>query len=378
MRLAFIRRLRRVFGESRRGPGGDGVFLRRFVSGRGRPWGCSEKPLTNFLWYIALRIFRCIENFPRRLPLFSRLLVRIADPSSLVTGALLGVAALVSAFHLRGPWRRWQAARRAFPEDHRRWLARRVPFYTAVNDVRRRRFERDVQFFLDEHSFEGVDGAVVDDELRLSVAAGAALLLNGRPAWELRGAGRSVLFYPGAFDDEYHAGDYAAFDGMVHQQGPILLSTRAVRASWSDPPSGGENVVLHELAHLFDFQSEGADGVPSLMAPASESAWRELVRRETARVRSGRSMLRDYAASAPSEFFAVAVEAFFERPAQMQRRHAELYEALKNFFNLDPAEWGMGERERGDVGEEKSGQQQEGLRSTVQRTGGDITGPPSA
>jgi Mlc titration factor MtfA (ptsG expression regulator) len=327
--------------------------------------------------------------------------MRIADPTSLVTGTLLalilggavgfiaaqalgplgglagaGVAALVAAFHLRSPWRRWRAARKAFPESYRRWLARHVPFYDALadDDARRRRFERDVRFFLDEHAFEGIDGARVDDEMRLAVAAGAAVMLGGRPGWELRGAGRSVLFYPGAFDDEYHAGDFAAFDGMAHEQGPILLSAQAVRRAWAHP-GDGQNVVLHELAHLFDFQSEGADGVPSLMASSSETAWRKLVARETKRVRRGDSMLRDYAASAPSEFFAVAVEAFFERPEEMQRRHAELYEALSNFFDLDPAGLGVGERERGSGGTKEPDQQDDQLRSTVRRTGGDITEP---
>jgi Mlc titration factor MtfA (ptsG expression regulator) len=167
---------------------------------------------------------------------------------------------------------------------------------------------------------------------------------------------------------------------MAHEQGPILLSVRAVRESWADP-ADGQNVVLHELAHLFDFQNEGADGVPSLVAPASEDAWRDLVRRETQRIRQRRSMLRRYAATAPSEFFAVAVEAFFGRPAAMQRRHAELYEALKNFFNLDPAasvgEGARGDAKKGDAKKEEY-QQPEGLRTTIQKTGGDVTQPPSA
>ncbi|PSR00646.1 MAG: hypothetical protein BRD48_00490 [Bacteroidetes bacterium QS_9_68_14] len=332
--------------------------------------------------------------------------MRIAEPSSLVFGALLAVigggavgfvavqalgglagtgiglalGAAVMLLRLRGPWQRWRVARRALAPRRQRWLQRHVPFYAGLDEGGRRRFERDVQFFLGEHTFEGVDGVAVDDELRLAVAAGAALMLHGRPGWELRGAGRSVLFYPGAFDDDYHGGDYAAFDGMAHQQGPVLLSARAVRNSWADP-GDGQNVVLHELAHLFDFQNEGADGVPSLMAPASEGAWRDLVRRETARIRRGDSMLRDYAASAPSEFFAVAVEAFFERPASMQRRHAALYDALHNFFNLDPASL----VERGDAENEKrrrqtthQQQRDDGPRGAVRETGGDITTPPGA
>jgi Mlc titration factor MtfA (ptsG expression regulator) len=54
------------------------------------------------------------------------------------------------------------------------------------------------------------------------------------------------------------------------------------------------------------------------------------------RVRRGRSILRPYAAEAPSEFFAVAVETFFEQPDRMARQHEDLFRALVAFFHLDP------------------------------------------
>lgn len=250
---------------------------------------------------------------------------------------------LVIGLGLRRSFRRWQVARTSVPRRWQRWLRDHVPFYRALGDEGRARFERDVQFFIDEHNFEGIDGVKVVDELRLGVAAGAALLLHGRPDWELGGAA-SILFYPDAFDEQYYGGEYADYDGMAHEQGPMLLSARAVRESWADP-GDGNNVVLHELAHLFDFKNEGADGVPSLMNPSSEQAWKQLVRREMTRVRRGRSLLRPYAATAPSEFFAVAVEVFFEQPRAMEREHSELFDALRAFFDLDP----RGEGEEEDV-----------------------------
>ena len=170
--------------------------------------------------------------------------------------------------------------------------------------------------------------------MRLGVGAGAALLLHGRPDWELP-VRRTILFYPDRFDQDYTDSDYAAYDGMVHAQGPVILSAAAVEKDWALPGSG-HNVVLHELAHLFDFEQGGAEGTPSLMDPASAAAWRALVRREIRRVRLGTSLLRGYAASNPAEFFAVAVENFFDRPVALHRRHPHLFNALKAFFNLDP------------------------------------------
>ena len=251
-------------------------------------------------------------------------------------GGWLGLVPVfaVAWWGLRSPLRRWRLARRAIPDSWKDWLAARVPLYQRLGSEARHRFERDVQFYINEHTFEAVDGVAVTDTLRLSVAAGAALLLHGRPDWELPRT-RSILFYPDRFDEDYHDTDYASFDGMVHAQGPIILSAVAVEADWARPGSG-HNVVLHELAHLFDFEQGGAEGTPSLMDPASAEAWRGLVRREMRRVRLGTSLLRGYAATNAAEFFAVAVENFFDRPAVLHRRHPHLFDALVAFFNLDP------------------------------------------
>jgi len=251
-------------------------------------------------------------------------------------GPALGLlpAAAVLAVGLRRPFRRWRVAQTDLVPEYGQWFQRRVPLYQKLDAAGRARFERDVQFVLDEYSFEGVQGVAVTDALRLSVAAGIAVLLHGRPSWELPGS-RSVLFYPERFDETYHGNITARYDGMAHQQGPIILTVAAVRHSWEEP-GDGNNVVLHELAHLFDFDNEGADGVPSLVDPGSAPDWQALVREEMRRIRQGRSLLRPYGAEAPSEFFAVAVEHFFEQPAPMARRHGELFRALVSFFRVDP------------------------------------------
>lgn len=249
---------------------------------------------------------------------------------------LLGLApmVLILGVGLRQPLRRWRLARMSLPTDAQHWLSTHVPLYRHLDADARGRFERDVQFVIDEYSFEGVKGVDVTAELRWSVAAGAAVLLHGRPNWELPGS-RSVLFYPGRFNDAYYDSADAAYDGMAHQQGPIILTASSVRDSWADP-TDADNVVLHELAHLFDFDNEGPDGVPSFVAPGSAGTWQTLVQEEMRRVRQGRSILRPYAAEAPSEFFAVAVETFFEQPARMACQHPELFAALVAFFHLDP------------------------------------------
>ncbi|HLT47777.1 MAG TPA: M90 family metallopeptidase [Rubricoccaceae bacterium] len=243
-------------------------------------------------------------------------------------------AAVVLGIGVRRPLRRLRVVRQPFPAPWRDWLAAHVPLYRRLDARARRRFERDVQITLAESRFEAVPGAEVTDELRLAVGAGAALLLHGRPDWELP-QGRTFLFYPGTFDEEYEVEDEDAYyDGMVHPQGPVVLSVPAVEAGWAR--ADGYNVVLHELAHLFDLTGAGADGLPSLLDPSSEGAWRALVREEMRAAQLGRSVLRRYASTDAAELFAVAVEQFFERPVRLRRHHPRLFDALVALFHLDP------------------------------------------
>ncbi|HMB90766.1 MAG TPA: M90 family metallopeptidase [Rhodothermales bacterium] len=235
---------------------------------------------------------------------------------------------------IRQPWQRWRTSHKPFPATWRDWLDAHVPFYATLDTDGRVHFERDIQFFCAEQPFEGVDGVVVTDKLKLAVAAGAALMLHGRPGWEL-GTDRTILFYPAHFDEDYYETAYAKYDGMVHAQGPIIFSKASVESDWAHPGTG-HNVVIHELAHLFDMADAVAEGVPSLMDRSSAKAWGQLVRREMQHIRLGKSLLRRYAATKPAEFFAVAAENFFDRPQQLYDHHPELFEALTAFFNFDP------------------------------------------
>ena len=46
-----------------------------------------------------------------------------------------------------------------------------------------------------------------------------------------------------------------------------------------------------------------------------------------------------YGAQSPPEFFAVAVESFFERPHDLRAAHPDLYAALSTYFAQNPASW---------------------------------------
>jgi Mlc titration factor MtfA (ptsG expression regulator) len=249
----------------------------------------------------------------------------------LAVPALAGYAAIAA----RRPLRRLRLARLPFPTGWREVLQQKVRFYRRLDEVGRRRFERDVRYFLAEWAIEGVGGAEVNDEVRMLIAAGAAVLVHGQPEWELP-RGHTVLVYPENFDERFRFRPDGSLLGQVHGQGPVIFSRKALLEGWRNP-GDASNVALHEFAHLLDVRCARADGVPRVLGPRAAGAWLDLVRREMEKVRRGQSILNPYAAENEAEFFAVAVETFFERPRPLRERHPELYGALSRFFNQEPA-----------------------------------------
>ena len=86
------------------------------------------------------------------------------------------------------------------------------------------------------------------------------------------------------------------------------------------------------------------DGLPILRQNAHYSEWASVLNEEFIslkyRAQRGKNFVMDeYGTVSPPEFFAVATESFFEKPAQMKTKLPELYKQLSRFYNIDPAEW---------------------------------------
>jgi MtfA peptidase len=102
--------------------------------------------------------------------------------------------------------------------------------------------------------------------------------------------------------------------------------------------------VFHEFAHKLDMLDGVVDGTPPLPDKESYGTWFQVMTAHFKALqkatRAGRrSLLDKYGATDVAEFFAVATETFFEKPRQMQKRHADLYETLGMFYRQDPARW---------------------------------------
>jgi Mlc titration factor MtfA (ptsG expression regulator) len=81
--------------------------------------------------------------------------------------------------------------------------------------------------------------------------------------------------------------------------------------------------------------------MPPLHAGMSKRRWVEAMTAAFSdfqqRVDSGeQTPLDPYGAELPTEFFAVASEAFFEAPALLQSEYPDVYEQLRSFYCQDP------------------------------------------
>ena len=265
-----------------------------------------------------------------------------------------GLAVVVLAW-LAGPafWRTWRRARirrQPFPGAWREVLRRRMPAYARLPPPLQMQLKKHVQVLLAEKPFIGCAGLVVTDEMRVLVAAQAALLLLNRGAGYFPNL-RQVLLYPGAFivqRAEPGEGGLThetrrALAGESWQQGQVLLSWDDVLAGAAQPDDG-HNVVIHEFAHQLDQERGHANGAPWLGRREGYARWAAVLQREfdALRWRLGQGLvgvIDPYAATNPAEFFAVVSEHFFEQPRALAAEHPALYAEFARLYRTDPLAW---------------------------------------
>lgn len=269
---------------------------------------------------------------------------------------LLAAAAWLAGPPLLAAWRRRRVRRQPFPPAWREILRRRMPAFARLPADLQLQVKKHVQVLIAEKPFIGCAGLVVDDEMRVLIAAQAALLLLNRQA-DYFGNLRQVLVYPGAFVVEREMADGSglthasrrALAGESWQQGQLLLSWDDVLAGAADPDDG-HNVVIHEFAHQLDQERGRANGAPWLgrrdagAARSPYARWAQVLGSEyqalQARLARGEDGVIDaYAGTDPAEFFAVVSEHFFEQPAALAAAHPALYGEFTRLYRCNPLAW---------------------------------------
>ncbi len=238
-----------------------------------------------------------------------------------------------------------------FPKEWLATIERNVSFFHRLSANDQAELLGHTHVFLAEKRFEGCDGLEITDEVRVTIAAQACLLLLHRKA-DYFPRLLTILVYPSTYlaEDRRHVHGHVWQEGKMARLGEtgrwldaIVLAWDAVKSGAADP-SDGKNVVLHEFAHQLDYENYAEDGAPALATRDQRLSWQEVMRGEFASLRAADetgipTLLDTYGATNPAEFFAVSTEAFFERPRALRARHPKLYAELKSYFHQDPIEY---------------------------------------
>lgn len=235
-----------------------------------------------------------------------------------------------------------------FPEAWVRILEQDFAHWQLLDPQERTVLQDIVQVLIDEKSWEGCGGLEMTDEIRVCIAAQAALLLLAIEHDYYRNV-ESILVYPSGYvlprasavGGGVVAEERVAVLGSAHHGGPVILSWDSARGGGRNERDG-KNVVYHEFAHKLDMLDGMVDGTPLMEDDEEFQAWVSVMTREYDELcedaRKGRKSLLDkYGATNVGEFFAVATEAFFEKSVQMKEGHPALYEVLQDFYGQDPA-----------------------------------------
>lgn len=243
--------------------------------------------------------------------------------------------------------RRAAIRQRPFPDEWHEIIARNVPFVARLPRAAREELAGHIQIFLAEKQFEGSGGLKITDEIRVTIAAQACILLLHRPT-DYFAKLVSIIVYPSTYvvpGGRHIGGGLIAEDpetrlGESWMSGVVVLVWDSVLAGARDVHDA-QNVVLHEFAHQLDQESGAGDGAPILAQRSMYVAWARVLGREfdelVRRTHSNHTDLIDaYGAINPAEFFAVVTETFFEKPRQLRAKHPALYDELKQFYSQDP------------------------------------------
>ena len=228
-----------------------------------------------------------------------------------------------------------------------------VQRYSAVNRAKLRLLAGEV---LRVKKIIPVQGMILTDEIRVMIAAQAAMLVFGLEStrnffvlsW-LRNW-QSIIVYPAPFWNGREnvlnmngawASRAAAQSGETSYQGGIVID-------WIDNEphplqTHANQVLIHEMAHKLDMLDGYTNGHPPLhrtmrnneWLKAFGSAYQQLHRQ----IDAGHNPdINPYAATNPAEFFTVTSEYFFESPAYLKKVYPDVYRKLCLFYKQDLAE----------------------------------------
>ena len=250
--------------------------------------------------------------------------------------------------------RRNKIKRQPFSREWLKIVEKNISLYNHLPNKLQHELQNHIKVFISEKNFEGCGGLKINDEIKVTIAAQACILLLNRKTNYYHKL-ISILVYPTTFVAPRESINNV---GIVTEAKTALLGeswqTGVVVIAWDDVVKGGrclndgQNLIFHEFAHQLDAEDNVTDGTPILENRADYVPWVKVMSRNYKKLLRNiklekNTLLGRYASTNAAEFFAVTTEYFFEKPVQLQKQHPDLYSELKKFYKQDPITYFKGE-----------------------------------
>jgi len=202
-------------------------------------------------------------------------------------------------------------------------------------------WEERIICFLEEFPITFMKREMPTKEMEILVAAEACLLIVNRPLSDYRHLKAIHLW-----EDEINGNENARGSATRFE---ISLSWNYLKQSIKKARDG-HNLTLHEFAHLIDFADDGiAQSIPVSRNSKDFKQWQELVNKEHKKLMQAYEGGKNYSIRAyggyesikgdKPELFSCGTSAFFERGSRLKRECPAIYNALQEFYGIDPANW---------------------------------------
>jgi MtfA peptidase len=218
------------------------------------------------------------------------------------------------------------------PQLYKNILQKYFRYYQLLSSTNKAKFEKKVCNFLYSKRFipRNIDELTI--EAKVLIAASAVQLTFGLPNIYLQHFDK-ILVYPNEYyssiTKRYHKGEVNPRFGI------IVLSWKNFVEGYIKPDDS-INVGLHEMAHALRLENIIRNEELRFLDEGLIERFDEFARDICRNFKDFANFFRPYACRDEHEFFSVAIENFFERPARFQKQIPELYVILTRLLGQDP------------------------------------------
>ncbi len=220
---------------------------------------------------------------------------------------------------------------RRLPSLYKRYLNENDRFFMELSPNLQRSFGSRIMNFLDYKEFQTREGLGLTTEMKLVISSAAVRITFGLRNYEFS-LFHTIIIFP----DEYYSNySQQSVNGETSAAGVIVFSWNDLKYG-NSIPDDSINLGYHEFAHALFLEH--------LMEPYNNSfkdhyrEWLLFVKNNDKLGESvDKHIFRDYAATNEMEFFAVALENFFERPDHFKEGLPVLYVLMSKMLNQDLA-----------------------------------------